>query len=266
MNGDGKSPQHTAVHPIYVSYSSIPTSATATMTSKISNNNLGVVKAFNTSSSNTNTLSSLQNRNSISSYGNRSDLRYAVVSTEKLIDDHEPPASDRHGEMIILNNIKTKNLLLHENLGYIPQIRPNKIHGYHNPYDDDDEEDSNNLNCSSGNIPSIKMQATAVHHPFYSENGIETENYKMPLQYITRSPNLNRNSSRRRNDKPIVNFCDKIRDAPPGYTEMQRAKSQDRLSYRNRQRSRNNNNLSDSNSRPRSFCSNTAFPEEVTFQ
>lgn len=256
MNGDGKSPQHTAVHPIYVSYSSIPTSATATMTSKISNNNLVVVRPFN-SSSNTNTLSSLQNRNSISSYGNRSDIRYAVVSTEKLINDEHGGA-----ETIILNNINTKNLM-HENLGYVPQIRPNKIHGYHNPYD---EEDSNNFN-SSDNIPSLKKMTTptTVHHPFYSENGVETENYKMPYQYVTRSPNLNRNSSRRRHDKPVVNFCDKIRDAPPGYNEMQRAKSQDRLSYRNRQRGRNNNNFSDSNSRPRSFCSNTAFPEEITF-
>lgn len=248
MNGDGKSPQHTAVHPIYVSYSSIPTSATATMTSKISNNNLGVVRPFN-SSSNTNTLSSLHNRNSISSYGNRSDLRYAVVSTEKLIDDE-------HGETILLNNINTKNLM-HENLGYIPQIRPNKVHGYCNPYDEDA------INCSVDNIPTKKMTA-AVHHPFYSENGVEAENYKMPYQYVTRSPNLNRNSSRRRHDKPVVNFCDKIRDTPPGYSEMQRAKSQDRLSYRNRQRGRNNQ-FSDSNSRPRSFCSNTAFPEEITF-
>lgn len=33
MNGDAKSPQHTVVHPMYVSYTSIPTSASATMLS-----------------------------------------------------------------------------------------------------------------------------------------------------------------------------------------------------------------------------------------
>jgi len=34
MNGDAKSPQHTVVHPMYVSYTSIPTtSASATMQS-----------------------------------------------------------------------------------------------------------------------------------------------------------------------------------------------------------------------------------------
>ncbi|XP_075165119.1 sodium/potassium-transporting ATPase subunit beta-1-interacting protein isoform X1 [Haematobia irritans] len=34
MNGDAKSPQHTVVHPMYVSYTSIPTSASATMLSQ----------------------------------------------------------------------------------------------------------------------------------------------------------------------------------------------------------------------------------------
>uniref|UniRef100_A0A1A9WP74 Sodium/potassium-transporting ATPase subunit beta-1-interacting protein n=1 Tax=Glossina brevipalpis TaxID=37001 RepID=A0A1A9WP74_9MUSC len=66
------------------------------------------------------------------------------------------------------------------------------------------------------------------------------ERYAMPTQYVPRSPVASRIIRRQRQqtqvsqEKPFaVNFCDQIRDTPPGYTDngykIARAKSHDRL-------------------------------------
>lgn len=274
MSGDAKSPQHTSVHPMYVSYSSIPTSASATMAA-LKNNLLNNTKINNVS--NTNTLSSSQkfnsNRNSGASFNNNiqnaTDNRYTIVSTEKLVNDNETDLNQH--ETYMLNSFNSNNNS-HSNEGYIPHPRPNQSIIEINDFDSIDSRD---------HIPFITEIRSGSHtdvilaNPLLNQHRINheiTENYKMPLQYITRSPNLNRVASRRRNERPVINFCDKIRDTPPGYNEsqiMQRAKSQDRLSFR-RQRLRdglsagggsNGGSGSNRNSRPRSYCSN-GYPEE----
>ena len=123
---------------------------------------------------------------------------------------------------------------------------------------------------------------------------IEEEiSFKMPYQHVlTRSPNLNRISRRSNmsssssNSNFLLksqhgNFCDQVRDAPPGYMDpppppslqfMHRAKSQDRLAQRSSRRQNGGDGGNGANGggrfnqsdqqRPRSFCSNV-FPDFV---
>lgn len=304
MGGDAKSPQHTSVHPMYVSYSSIPTSASTTMTSnKLINNNQ------NGLSSNTNTLQSQiifnNNRNSNISYDNRSEVRYtSVVSTERLVNNHDD--DQNVVENYSLNSFGTVNRL-HDSVGYLPKKRPNYLqetNNFDNPTTSTSQSQQSSqrvgdihhqmldysmrrANYNVPNHPNHSIASTSSSKQFTNQlgydnntNDVVVDNYKMPIQYLTRSPNLNRVNSRRRNERPnIVNNFDQIRDTPPGYNNdnnnilMQRAKSQDRLSYRKRSGNRqtltnnsqtsrgSNNNIDRKSQRPRSYCSNGSYHE-----
>lgn len=125
-------------------------------------------------------------------------------------------------------------------------------------------------------LPQLHFHHQQHQHQHQQQQHFESgssENYRMPYQYVTRSPNLNRIA--RRNNVNLINnnnnnsprvmspkYCDQIRDfagGPPGYPGhennnypppppsvssasgsgypamvMHRAKSQDRLSHRSR--------------------------------
>lgn len=293
MGGDAKSPQHTVVHPMYVSYSCIPTATSVTISPKITSNHLGVHTKSN--ASNTNSLASLYNQNlkqsNNAAFGNhlnnKPEIRYTELSTEQLVVND---LDDGH-ENYLLKNMKTfgHNDSEHDlqNHGYVPTIRPNRNqepftydnNRYNGPKDYDGIADENNLqptsldsfptNSSRSDIGSSRYRSSSTNqyaqqvYPYDSDQ--IPENYVMPVHYVTRSPNLNRSSSRKRKEKFYANVYDQIRDAPPGYDRscnnysMQRVRSHDRLSNR-----RNNGGSGRGNkNRPRSYCSNGSFPEAL---
>lgn len=319
MGGDAKSPQHTVVHPMYVSYSCIPTSASAAISPKHTqlnnhqqshpfglshHNNKTSNTALNTNSSmsslyNTNNhhqrhqrrLSNLSNTINNNNANHRPDIRYTELSTEQLVQNL---AADRdfnaHDNYMLQNlsgfqNTENDDHTGHQgnNLGYIPQTRPNRIvnNSYHPAYLNNfdttanTEDNDTDSELHSTPPPPPRQLFAQQHHrsvnnqPQYHQQQVypDMDKYVMPAsyQYVPRSPVLNRSgSSRRRHEnRPHINFVDKIRDAPPGYvsvnnyTSIQRTKSQDRLSQR-RQSSQQHR------SRPRSYCSNNGnFPEQL---
>ncbi|ALC41432.1 NKAIN [Drosophila busckii] len=77
------------------------------------------------------------------------------------------------------------------------------------------------------------------------------EKYAMPTQHVHGSPMVRR--SQRRQPRPQPNFCDQIRDAPPGY--IVRTHSDDCLEEQQLQNSAPHvNRRSNRKARPRSFC------------
>ncbi|XP_037926881.1 sodium/potassium-transporting ATPase subunit beta-1-interacting protein isoform X1 [Hermetia illucens] len=340
MGGDAKSPQHTCVHPMYVSYSSIPTSASTTMLSnKQFHNNSNAISADQSNTqlnSSTNPKSTppssplsssmtqkqqpktarIQSRknsgsSNYSSFINRPDIKYTQVSTEQLMsnldDSHESfslntfqTAADQSGNTYIpfqkpvpiisghdnsminplcesthtitSNNNNNLNSSISSNMNNNnfpdPNINSNQIRGIVNPlmrsqpvqwndqYHNDHEPHPQHNIHQNYHYP--HSHPHVIHQPYPDVSPESTENYVMPYQYVTRSPNLNRISARRRHDRvqqqQVANFCDQIRDAPPGYDDayIARAKSQDRLSNRRR----NRQNVNRNNHRPRSYCDN----------
>lgn len=165
MGGDAKSPQHTVVHPMYVSYSCLPTATispkhttTNTQLNNHHNHNLFGLKSSNNALNTNSSMSSLYNTNyhqtrpqrRLSNLSNplnnnninRPDIRYTELSTEQLVqnlaadraDDHHPHAHENY----LMQNLRTfrtndeddddeeNNLAIH-NVGYVPQERPNQV-------------------------------------------------------------------------------------------------------------------------------------------
>lgn len=325
MGGDAKSPQHTVVHPMYVSYSCIPTSASATISPKHTqlnnhqqnshpfglnnHNNKTSNTALNTNSS----MSSLYNTNNhhqrhqrrLSNLSNtfnnnanhRPDIRYTELSTEQLVQNLTADRDLNAHDNYMLQNLSAFQNTENDdgshqanNIGYIPLTRPNRIvnNSYHPAYlnnfdslagNTEDQDTDSELHSTPPPPPrqlfaqqqqkqqqrNVNNQQQQYHHQ--QQVYPDMDKYVMPTsyQYVARSPILNRSgSSRRRHEnRPHINFVDKIRDAPPGYvsvnnyTSIQRTKSQDRLSQR-RQSSQQQR------SRPRSYCSNNGnYPEQL---
>lgn len=118
MGGDAKSPQHTSLHPMYVSYTSLPQSATTTqinnnninshinndkiksLTSNSNNNHFGVVlKSIN--HSNTNSLSSTYfSNNHQNNISFNSNLKlHKPASHYQLVDHHQLNNSGSHNSL-----------------------------------------------------------------------------------------------------------------------------------------------------------------------
>ncbi|EDW02414.1 sodium/potassium-transporting ATPase subunit beta-1-interacting protein isoform X1 [Drosophila grimshawi] len=76
------------------------------------------------------------------------------------------------------------------------------------------------------------------------------EKYAMPTQHVPGSPMVRRNQRRPRPHPAQANFCDQIRDTPPGY--MVRTHSDDQLEEQ--QSAPHVNRRSGRKARPRSFC------------
>lgn len=272
MGGDAKSPQHLSVHPMYVSYSSLST-ATNSVPMKIPF--LTVKSKQNNSISKTNILTSndnnISNRNSIASFNRLSanpDIYHSAILPEESHHEKNYENNLDHIELNYLKNIiplENQNIF-HQNDSYIPNPHPNHT------FDEDNVSDGIDSNDKSPFITEFRgSQSNVKRNPILEQhrhNHEIAENYKMPLHYITRSPNLNRISSRRRNNNehPTINFCDKIREAPPGYTNqmvnIQRAKSQDRLTNRKQRLGVGDQKIS----RPRSYCSNSYTEEQFNEQ
>lgn len=106
MGGDAKSPQHTSLHPMYVSYSSLPQSATTTQINNnhnsinknlTSNNQFGVVlKSIN--HSNTNSLSSTY-FNTNSNHNINFNKLHKPTSHYQLVDHHQLNSSGSHNSL-----------------------------------------------------------------------------------------------------------------------------------------------------------------------
>ena len=267
MGGDAKSPQHTVVHPMYVSYSCIPTSTTMSP-KNTTNNTLEVNKkpkiAFN--NTNFNSLSSplyntsSNNRKPMSSFNNdpRPNIRYTELSTEQLVNFY---VDEGNAENWTVNPMQTfdtssnsnnnnrnrddnvRDTLAVQNEGYLiqePGSYSRRV--YQSPIDQAQNDSMRSLDQSS------------IYHnqssDFIVNRHVDNDN----IPYITRSPQLNRSTPRRRNERSHINCYDKIRDPPPGYvvtnySTIQRAKSQDRIALRKQ-------SLTKNKSRPRSYCSN----------
>lgn len=97
-------------------------------------------------------------------------------------------------------------------------------------------------NATPPNIP-VQQQIPrqfqrSGQHPYPDLSPDVTEKYSMPYQYVPRSPVASRIAARRRHQdrSHVTNFCDQIRDTPPGYADtgfaIGRTKSHDRLSTR----------------------------------
>ncbi|KAH8261577.1 hypothetical protein KR044_011693 [Drosophila immigrans] len=82
------------------------------------------------------------------------------------------------------------------------------------------------------------------------------EKYAMPTQHVPGSPMVKRSQRRPRPQPTQANFCDQIRNAPPGY--IVRAQSDDRLEEQHQaqlsQQAPHVNRRSGRKARPRSFC------------
>ncbi|XP_055839622.1 sodium/potassium-transporting ATPase subunit beta-1-interacting protein isoform X1 [Episyrphus balteatus] len=95
-------------------------------------------------------------------------------------------------------------------------------------------------NATPPNIPVQQIPRQfqrSGQYPYPDLSPDVTEKYSMPYQYVPRSPVASRIAARRRQDRShVTNFCDQIRDTPPGYADtgfaISRAKSHDRLSSR----------------------------------
>lgn len=273
MGGDAKSPQHTSVHPMYVSYSSLPATTSSAVPVAIKNNIFNAYK-INSNSSNSHILAShkqnrFSNRNSGASFNEsniESNINLGLLDGEY----NEDMDSSNKNETYLLKTINSNKIQnnSHLNDGYIPYPYPNKSTSKeldinsspeyleHTPFRNEIQESHSDVQLNP-----ILQQYRQNHELAISIN--------KPYELVTKSPNLNRVSSRRRNERPMINHYDKIRETPPLYNDklnmsIQRAKSQDRLTYR---KQRNNNAAVQENNRksirPRSYCSNGYADDHV---
>ncbi|GAB0099081.1 Sodium/potassium-transporting ATPase subunit beta-1-interacting protein [Sergentomyia squamirostris] len=236
MGGDAKSPQHTVVHPMYVSYTSLPTSGTLSKGTTDTPR-----RGF------TMTTVADDGKTSLSSLEMRPHIKYTELSTEHLM------VAENGAQFAELDDLEEemRDYYAVGNLATIEKGGRSRRAVFEAPSKDYDPPKIYRAHALPPPPPQLASMAPASP---------DFEPYRMPVvnhMSSTRSPHL---KTRRRPERqhyiPANNYCDQIRDAPPGYffpssangEAIQRAKSHDRLSHRSRRSSQG--------SRPRSFCSN----------
>ncbi|XP_055688047.1 sodium/potassium-transporting ATPase subunit beta-1-interacting protein isoform X2 [Lutzomyia longipalpis] len=227
MGGDAKSPQHTAVHPMYVSYTSLPTGGTLSKGSTDTPR-----RGFTVD----------EGKTSLSSLEMRPHIKYTELSTEHLME------AENGGGYTGIEELEEemRDYYAVDNLATVEKNGRTRRAVFEAPTRDYDPPKI--YRAYALPPPPPQLVAMAPTSPDF-------EPYRMPQTHSTKSPHL---KTRRRYERHMPNnssnYCDQIRDAPPGYSfpaageAIHRAKSHDRLSHRARRSSQG--------SRPRSFCSN----------
>ncbi|XP_023295202.2 sodium/potassium-transporting ATPase subunit beta-1-interacting protein, partial [Lucilia cuprina] len=163
MNGDAKSPQHTVVHPMYVSYTSIPTSASATMLSnKHQNQNLNNHTHHNSLSKSNHHLSN--SNHAICT--NTTTSTTTPTATKKKFSSSSQHQTSLHKQ--ILTSTATTN---HNNANYNSNNNKNNNSNQHsnsishsNRNSHNSNNNANNSNCNTFLIHTHHNNSNHHHH------------------------------------------------------------------------------------------------------
>lgn len=263
MDGDPKSPHHTAVHPVYVNYTSIPSSGSTLFLGNKRLSNLSNSRPGDSNSTSMNSLYNSGNRRKYSAPANtRPDIKYTDIG------DQQYPNDDEYGFSYPMKEFRSHTNLLPTDNHY-PLSRPNLGYVTLEKAVDNSNNETNSLYVKQydSQILTSTDEINNQRNAYITSQLNDTNQLNLPYRYakisgVNRSPKVNRNirlNVKDRNQPPSLNHCDQIRvglpEIPSDYYLMQRTKSQDRISRRSQ---RNSNN-----SRPRSYCSNTVMiPED----
>lgn len=297
MGGDAKSPQHTVVHPMYVSYSCLPTATisspkhgttttlsnpTATTNNNIhklsfghnnnhnindNNNDSKLAKALNNTNSSMSSLL-LTNTNNNHQYPHLNQHRRRLSNTSNKQTNVPHNNNNNYRPDIRYTELSTEQLVQNlsavhsadhnfQNYGYIPQPRPHRPIVHHSNIPVDYDYDDDNDDSDPQTPPPPPPPR------FFAQTPGNSFYHHHHHQTPTRSPILNRSGSSGQR-RQFNHFVDQIRDAPPGYVSVSTNNTSSSI-----QRAKSQDRLGQrrqsqqQRGRPRSYCSNNGgYPAE----
>ncbi|KAL9913511.1 sodium/potassium-transporting ATPase subunit beta-1-interacting protein isoform 2-T8 [Glossina fuscipes fuscipes] len=182
MNGDAKSPQHTVVHPMYVSYTSIPTSASATMLSTSNNKHINH-HHLNNSNSNSNSYHLSTHHGVMQEQANYSPQQQQHKLHHKL---HQYDQQQQNFSNSTTTTTNSNNKAINNGNTFL-------IHHHHNNHRATPNKGTSSLNSGGRTY----LSGGSLNSQFNANNGSYSNRKQQKCNYSSRSntPNASKTST-----------------------------------------------------------------------